>query len=317
MHILILGGSGTISTWLARHALAMGRRVTVVTRGKRPLPPGVEALVADRNDAGQMRAALAGRRFDATVDMLCFDAAQAQILADALPHPGHLVFCSTVCALGFGWTTFPVIEDAVPAPTFGYGHGKAAAEGWYSAWAARTGIPLTIVRPSTTFDEGMGVLRQIRWDGSAWLARIRAGRSIALADGGMAMNQFMHADDGGRGFAMIAGNPAAFGRIYHLVGAATTWAAHAQVVMRALGREVALINVPSAKLDGVPDDGIRRDIFGAHGVFADGRLAREIGFAPQISLPDAIARTIAALDVQGRIIAGDDAWEDRLAERWG
>ena len=316
MHALILGGSGTISTWIVRHLLAMKHTVTVVTRGKRELPAGVEQLVADRHDLSQLSAVLAGRRFDATIDMLCFNPAQAELLTKALPHPGHLIFCSTVCALGFAWATFPVTEDAVPAPTFGYGRDKAAAEGWYSAWAARTGTAFTIVRPSTTFDEGMGVLRQIRWDGSAWLARIRAGKPIVVADGGLAMHQFMHADDGGRGLAMIAGNPAAYGRIYHLVGDTTTWADQARTVMQVLGREVPLIGVPSCKLIGVPDDGIRIDIFGAHGVFADRRLAREIGFAPRIPLREAIQRTVTALDAAKRIQAGDEAWEDALVHRW-
>lgn len=318
MHVLILGGSGTISTWLVRHLLAAGRTVTVVTRGRKALPAGVEQLVADRYDAVKLGTALAGRRFDATIDMLCFTPAHAELLTQALPHPGHLVFCSTVCALGFAWTTFPVAEDAVPNPTFGYSRDKAAAEVWLTAWAARSGTPLTIVRPSTTFDEGMGVLRQIRWDGSAWLARIRSGKPIVLADSGLGINQFMHADDGGRGFALIAGNPAAHGRTYHLVGAATTWAAHARVVMGVLGREVPLVGVPSAKLDGVPDDGIRRDIFGHHGHFADTRLEREIGFTPTISLHEAIARTVTALDAAGRIVAAaDEAWEDQLVARWG
>ena len=50
MHTLILGGSGTISTWIVRHLLAMNHTVTVVTRGTRALPAGVEQLVADRHD---------------------------------------------------------------------------------------------------------------------------------------------------------------------------------------------------------------------------------------------------------------------------
>ncbi len=316
MHILVLGGSGTISTWLVRHLLAFGRQVTVVTRGQRRPPAGVEHLIADRHDAQQLAAVLAGRRFDATIDMLCFTTDQAAILVAALPHPGHLVFCSTVCALGFASATVPVAEDAVPAPTFAYGRDKAAAEAWYGAWAARTGTPFTIVRPSTTFDAGIGVLRQIRWDGSAWLARIRAGKPIVLADSGMAVHQFMHANDAGRGFALIAGAPAAHGRIYHLVGPATTWAVHARTVFAALGREVPLIGIPADRLDGVPDDGIRREIFGHHGYFADTRLAAEIGFTPAIGLGDAIARTIRALDETGRIVAGDETWEDALIARW-
>lgn len=63
---------------------------TVVTRGQRELAAGVESLVADRRNAVQFTSVLAGRRCDATIDMLCFIPAQAELLTSALAHPGHL-----------------------------------------------------------------------------------------------------------------------------------------------------------------------------------------------------------------------------------
>ncbi len=60
MHILILGGTGTMSLWMVRHLLAMGRQVTVLNRGRSPgLPAGVECLVADRHDPVALAAVLA------------------------------------------------------------------------------------------------------------------------------------------------------------------------------------------------------------------------------------------------------------------
>ncbi|MBA3684015.1 MAG: NAD-dependent epimerase/dehydratase family protein [Planctomycetes bacterium] len=324
MHVLVLGGSGTISTHLVRHLVAMGRTVTVLNRGKSQPPPpaGVEQLIADRHDAAVLSAALKGRSFDATVDMLCFNPDQARMLTEALPRHGHLVFCSTVCALGTRWTSFPVSEDATPAPepTFGYGVEKAAAEAWFTAYAQRSGGALTIVRPSTTFDQRMGVLRQICWDGAAWLARVRAGKPIVVCDSGLGIHQFMHADDGGRGFALIAGNAKTHGRIYHLVGPSVTWAEQHRTAMRVVGREVPLVGVPSAILDRttIPGDGVRKDIFGFHGHFAETRLAADTGFRPAITLHEAIARTVATLDAEGRITrAADESWEDALIDRWG
>lgn len=322
MHVLILGGTGTMSTHLVRHLLTMGRQVTVLNRGRSPgLPSGVEALVADRHDPAALATALAGRRFDATVDMICFNAEQARALLAALPGCGHLVLCSTVCALGFGWTRFPVDEDAVPSPTGGYSIGKLEAEAFLADQCRAAGIPLTIVRPSTTFDGRVGVLRQVRWDGCAWLGRIRAGKPIVVGDSGLGIHQFMHADDAGRGFSLIAGNPTAFGRTYHLVGQATTWAEHHRAAMRAIGREVPLVGVPDAQLERapVPDAGIRQWVFRHHGHFADRRLAAEVGFRPRLGLDETMRLVVAELDAAGRIPAdgGTAAWEDDLVARWG
>ncbi len=318
MHVLIIGGSGIMSLHAARFLLAAGHAVTVLNRGSGG-PPGCRAISADRHVPDALQQALAGRRFDVTIDMMCFSADQARWLAEALPDPGHLVFCSTVCALGFAYDTLPVPEDAPCRPTFAYGAGKAEAEAWYRDWSARQRIPLTIVRPSTILDGRVGVLRQLRWDGTAWLARIRAGLPIILADSGLAVHQFLHAEDAGRAFAAIAGDERTHGRTYHLVGQATTWQAHARAVMRALGREAPIVGVPAAVLDhaGVPDDGIRRDIFDHHGHFQAEGLRRDLDFTPSIGLDDALRRCIAELDAAGRIAADPaGAWEDALIARW-
>ncbi len=320
MRLLVIGGTGTISSWMVHHALGQGHQVTVLNRGKsEPVPAGVEALVADRHDPAALAAVLRGRAFDATADFLVFDVPALEQLVTALPRHGHLILCSTVCALGTGWTTFPIAESAVPAPTTGYGIGKAKAETWLLDYAQRTGSAVTIVRPSCTFDQRIGVLRQVRWDGAAWLGRIRAGLPVLIQDGGMALMQFMHADDAGRGFAALLGKPVTHGRTYHLVGSATTWADHHRLVMEALGRQVPLLSASGAQLDqaGIPDDGLRREIFAFHGCYAAEGLARDVGFTPAISLADAIARTLPGID-PARIGAPErDGWEDRLIARLG
>ena len=52
MKVLFLGGTGNISTACVALALARGHHVGILTRGQRPAPPGVEALLGDRDDPG-------------------------------------------------------------------------------------------------------------------------------------------------------------------------------------------------------------------------------------------------------------------------
>jgi 2'-hydroxyisoflavone reductase len=77
MNVLIIGGSGFLSGTLARRALAAGHAVWCVTRGRRPLAPGVTALVADRRDPDAFAAAVrgAGVRWDLAVDCIAFEPA--------------------------------------------------------------------------------------------------------------------------------------------------------------------------------------------------------------------------------------------------
>ncbi|MEU1877809.1 NAD-dependent epimerase/dehydratase family protein [Streptosporangium sp. NPDC020072] len=73
MRLLVLGGTHFVGRAVVEEAVRRGDEVTIVNRGRSPLPPetagaGVETLVADRTDREALRAALDGREWDAVVD---------------------------------------------------------------------------------------------------------------------------------------------------------------------------------------------------------------------------------------------------------
>ena len=72
LNLLILGGSGFVSGTLARTAVAQGHKVTVVTRGKRPLPSNVAAINADRRERAAFAQAIAQSKqsWDLVVDCI-------------------------------------------------------------------------------------------------------------------------------------------------------------------------------------------------------------------------------------------------------
>ena len=67
MEILMMGGTRFVGRPLVGHLLRAGHQVCLFTRGKQPLPDGVEHIRGDRSDAGGL-AALKGRQFDVIVD---------------------------------------------------------------------------------------------------------------------------------------------------------------------------------------------------------------------------------------------------------
>lgn len=98
MHILIIGGTRNMGLTLAHNLLRSGHRVTILNRGKTPdsLPADVERLRADRTDPAQLTSALAGRSFDAVVDMVLYKGAEAEAAAKLLAgRVGHYLFIST------------------------------------------------------------------------------------------------------------------------------------------------------------------------------------------------------------------------------
>ncbi|RKE17761.1 NAD-dependent epimerase/dehydratase family protein [Streptomyces sp. TLI_171] len=79
--ICVIGGSRYFGKLLVRRLQAAGHRVTVLNRGSTAPPAGVEHLVADRDDAVALAAALGDRTFDVVVDQVCYTPVQAATAA--------------------------------------------------------------------------------------------------------------------------------------------------------------------------------------------------------------------------------------------
>lgn len=103
MNILILGGTQFIGRHVAEALLAGGHSVSVLTRGRTPdeLPAQVERLRGDRDDGSAGLGALAGRRWDACVDVSGYIPRQVRPSAEALRGSvGRYLFVSTGSVYG-------------------------------------------------------------------------------------------------------------------------------------------------------------------------------------------------------------------------
>lgn len=76
MNILIIGGTGVLSSAVAKEALKKGFNVTMINRGKRKnlISSEVELIKADKADKSTIRFLLRNRTFDAVMDYLCYSA---------------------------------------------------------------------------------------------------------------------------------------------------------------------------------------------------------------------------------------------------
>ncbi len=79
--MLVTGGTVFVSRYAAEYFAAHGWTVTVLNRGSRPQPEGVQAILADRHDLGDL---LRRHHFDAVIDVTAYTAADVNDLLDAL-----------------------------------------------------------------------------------------------------------------------------------------------------------------------------------------------------------------------------------------
>ena len=319
MRVCVLGGTGNISTSIVKLLVEVGHEVTVANRGHSPgLLPGVRHIQCDRKDRAAFEQAMQAERFDAAIDMICFDEADALSTLRAFVRVKHLVHCSTVCTYGVDYDWLPVTEDHPLRPISGYGSNKVAADRAFMAAHYRDGVPVTIIKPSTTFGPRLNMMRQLDCTGApGWVDRVRKGKPIVVCGEGRALHQWLHVDDAAPAFVFPLGRDCCVGQTYNMMKREFgTWEEYHRTAMRVIGREVELVGVPIADLVAarVPALETCESIFAYNTVYSPDRLMRDVPeFRPQISLEEGLARVLEAMDREGRIPDSDASdWEDRL-----
>ena len=102
MRVVVVGGTGNISTGVVKALLRFGHEVTVFNRGKHRnlLPDGVRYMVGDRKDRPAFEAAMRDAHFDVAIDMICYNAEDAESTVRAFQSVKQLIYTSTVSTFG-------------------------------------------------------------------------------------------------------------------------------------------------------------------------------------------------------------------------
>jgi len=254
--ILFLGGNGTISASCSTEVLARGDELTHLTRGlesgRRPVD-GVRALTGDADDPESIRAAIGSAEFDVVVNFRAFR--PEQVAADLeifTGRTGHYVFISSASAYAKPVPALPIVE-ATPLrnPHWQYSRDKIACEDLLVAAFRDNGFPMTIVRPSHTYDEGSIPLE----GGWTALERMRRGAPVVIHGDGTSLWTLTHSRDFARAFVGLLGNPHALGAAVHITGdEVLTWDAIALSLAGALDVTPELVHVASETIARVMPD---------------------------------------------------------------
>jgi 2'-hydroxyisoflavone reductase len=196
MRMLFIGGTQFVGRSMVEAALAAGHEVTLLHRGKTGsrLFPDATHLLADRD--GDL-SGLAGRSFDATVDVCAYVPRQVRSLAQALgDRGGHHVFISSVSA--YDEPSAPGADESTPLVELEDKDGEEITDQTYGglkvecerAAALAYGDALSVVRP--TYVVGP-------WDHSGrftwWVDRIARGGDVLCPGPPYAAMQVIDARD--------------------------------------------------------------------------------------------------------------------------
>ena len=249
MRVLFIGGTGIISSACSRLALEHGIELHLLNRGAspRPVPEGARVLRADVRDLESARRALGELTFDAVVDWVAFTPTHVETdLALFRDRTRQFVFISSASAYQKPPTQLPVDESTpLVNPYWQYSRDKIACEERLMRAHRDVGFPVTIVRPSHTYDE-----RTLPMQGG-WTVvdRMRRGQPVPVHGDGTSLWVLTHHRDFARGFVPLLGNPHAIGHAIHITSdELLTWNQIHETVARAAGVEPRLVHVPSERI---------------------------------------------------------------------
>ena len=250
---LFIGGTGVISSACVARALEAGHEVTVVNRGsksERPLPDGVEVLHADIRDPESVHAALGERSFDVAAEFLAFTPEHIATDFELFEgRVGQYVFISSASAYQTPPSRLPVTESTpLRNPFWQYSRDKIACEELLIEAYRERGFPITIVRPSHTYDRTM-IPTHGRWTD---LARMRRGAPVVVHGDGSSRWTITHNTDFAIAFVGLLGRPEAVGDDFHITSdEAPTWDQIYGYLAEALGVEADLVHVASESIAAV------------------------------------------------------------------
>src|SRR6204780_4567091 len=248
--VVVIGATGDIGSYLVPRLVRGGHEVIAMSRGGRdPYHPSPEwaavtQVTVDRaaeDEAGTFGDRIAALEADAVVDLICFPAAAARQLGDALrPSRPLLVHCGTIWVHGLALRV-PVTEDE-PRTAYGeYGTGKAEIEALLHRETLAGGVPAIVLHPGHISGPGWPVITPAgNLDPGVWTS-LAAGQALALPDQGLGVLHHVHADDVAQAFELALSRPTAIGGSFHVAAEqAITGRGLAAGVARWFGREPVL-----------------------------------------------------------------------------
>ncbi len=329
MDILLIGGTGTISYSVARLlAGKTGNRVFLLNRGNHPgrMVEGAEILRADVSRIGEVREALGGRRFDVVADFLAYTPEDARRDLELFKgRVGQFVFISSASTYKKPLTDFPVTESTPQKNSFWeYSRQKIAAEQVFMDSFRRDDFPVTLVRPSHTYDYRNYPLA-LRGKKRSWqtILRLREGKRVVIPGDGTSLWTLTHADDFAVGFAGLLGNPGAIGQAINLVSDdVVTWDAVYERLAEVLGVKLRAVHVASEALAGM-DAALYGELLGdkANSLFFDNAKLRRLApeFRTTIRLHAAAPEILQTIEGDADLRQPDpewDAWLEKVLARF-
>ena len=296
MKILFIGGTGNISTSVSRLAVGRGMDLYLLNRGNNNSIEGTQSILGDINKADTINR-LKKEKWDVVVNWIVFN--EQEIIRDIELFTGRTkqyIFISSASVYQKP-VIHPIITESTPLsnPYWKYSRKKIACEELLMKAYREAGFPMTIVRPSHTYDS---MIPSALNAGNEYnLAdRIKKGRKVIVHGDGTTLWVLTHAEDFAKGFIGLMGHQQAIAHAFHITSdELLNWNQIHEAIGEALGTEPNIVHIPSDFICNM-DSSHRGDLLGdkTYSVIFDNTKIKKFvpGYLATIPFNEGIKRTL-------------------------
>ena len=329
MKVLFIGGTGTISTAISKKLLKEGHDLYLVNRGNRNDVlgdyPNLHSIVCDVNDEEVLKKAVDGMYFDSVCDFIGF--VPAQVERDYRVFKGktnQYMYISSASAYAKPVNGYIITEGTSLANKYWeYSRNKILCEQFLMKMYQEEDFPVTIIRPSHTYDE-RSVPMGVHGDKGSYqvIKRMLEGKQVIMHGDGTSLWHMTFNEDFAKGFTGLINNPHAIGEAFQITNDETlTWNQIYQTIAKKLGVEFKPYYVASDFLDEVSDYDFKGGLLGDKAnsvVFDNTKLKNAVpGLAMNIRFEEGIGRTLDYILSHKECQVEDpefDAWCDKVID---
>lgn len=257
MKALFIGGTGNISSACTLFALSKGWEIYHVNRGltKKTSIKGINTIVADINDTTGFDTAVRDYNFDVVVNFIGFTPSDVERDFKIFKNKTKQYIFISSASVYQKPASHPVITESCPLhnPYWEYSRNKIKAEEKLQQLYRDFGFPITIVRPSLTYQYVIPVALG-SWNDFTIVDRIRQGKPIIVHGDGTSLWTITHSEDFAKGLVGIMGHQQVIGHAFHITSdEILTWNQIYEAVALAAGEEPQIIHISSDFISDVAD----------------------------------------------------------------
>lgn len=261
MNILILGGTGFISSKIAEKLLARDNRITLLNRGKTKNElinhPKLSFVFGDRNDKRMLTDLVSNKKLDVVYDMIAYNEDDSNTAIHIFKNKiGRFIHCSTISVYMLQQNVrIPITEDQINLPLikefkrspFGWDYGINKIKCEDILWKNHDvkNFPVSILRP--TYVSGPRDPAQRDW---FWIERILDGKPLLIPGDGNFKFQQVYIEDAAEAFCKVIETDKSIGEAYNITGEEIfTLNDYLLRLMKLLNKSVDVFHIDQNKFD--------------------------------------------------------------------